>query len=52
MPDFNFNDEMQNYFDSLPKSLQQTIIMSDVKIDNIDELKSIAQGFLGNGNET
>lgn len=52
MPVNNFDNEMQEYFDSLPENLKQTIIMSDVKINSLQELKSIAQNFTGSSDET
>lgn len=51
MSDFNFDKETQAYFDTLPKIVQQTVIMSDVKINNVSELKAIAEGFTGKSDE-
>jgi hypothetical protein len=52
MPNFNFDKDTQAYFDSLPKNVQQTIIMSDVQIGSVEQLKSIAQGFMTSNDET
>lgn len=51
MPGNNFDSETQAYFDTLPKNIQQTVIMSDVKINNVSELKAIVEGFTGKNNE-
>lgn len=52
MSDYKFDKETQAYFDSLPKIVQQTVVMSDVKINNINDLKAIAEGFTEKTDET
>lgn len=42
------NNEMSNYFDSLPKAVQETIIQSHGKVQTLSELKSLAEGLMGN----
>ena len=37
----NFSPEMDNYFSSLPKYIQESIMQSGAKINSIEELKSI-----------
>ena len=51
MPDmFNFTPEMNNYFNSLPKNLQETILQTGAKINSLTDLKEIAKEFSGNEN--
>ena len=45
MPDmFNLTPQMQEYFDSLPEMIQETIIQSGAKINSLEDLKAIAEG--------
>lgn len=49
MPDlFNLTPEMNSYFNSLPKNLQETIIQSGAKINSLTDLKQVAKEFSGN----
>lgn len=49
MPDmFNLTPQMQQYFDSLPKMMQESIIQSGAKINSLDDLKAIAEGATQN----
>lgn len=38
--------EMNIYFDTLPKNVQETIIQSHGNVESLDELKSIAQNLM------
>lgn len=45
MPDmFNLTPQMQEYFDSLPKMVQESIIQSGAKINSLEDLKAVANG--------
>ncbi len=45
MPDmFNLTPQMQEYFNSLPEMLQESIIQSGAKINSLEDLKAIAEG--------
>lgn len=49
MPDlFNLTPEMKNYFNSLPKNMQETIVQSGAKINSLADLKEVAKEFQGN----
>ena len=49
MPDlFNLTPEMNDYFNSLPKNVQETILQSGAKINSLADLKEVAKGFTGN----
>lgn len=49
MPDlFNLSDDMKAYFNTLPQSLQVTIVQSGAKINSLEDLKSVAKEFTGN----
>lgn len=37
----NFSAEMNNYFNSLPKYIQENIVQSGAKINSLEELKNI-----------
>ncbi|MBO5105971.1 MAG: hypothetical protein J6C29_03635 [Clostridia bacterium] len=39
--------EMNIYFDTLPKNVQETIIQSHGNVSSLDELKSIANNLMG-----
>lgn len=39
-------DEINAYFDTLPKNIQETIIQSHGDVASLDELKSIANNLL------
>lgn len=41
-------NEVQNYFDSLPEYLRENIKQSNVKFDNVDDLKKYAQNMMKN----
>lgn len=52
MPDlFNLTPEMSNYFNSLPKNMQETIVQSGAKINSLEDLKQVAKEFGGNGSQ-
>lgn len=45
MPDmFNLTPQMQEYFNSLPKMMQESIIQSGVKINSLEDLKAVVEG--------
>lgn len=49
MPDmFNLTPQMQQYFNSLPKMTQETIIQSGAKINSLEDLKAVAEGTTEN----
>lgn len=49
MPDmFNLTPQMQEYFNSLPKMMQESIIQSGAKINSLDDLKAVVEGASGN----
>ena len=49
MPDmFNLTQDMQQYFNSLPQNVQESIIQSGAKINSLQDLKAVAEGFTGN----
>lgn len=49
MPDmFNLTPQMQEYYNSLPESVKESIIQSGAKINSLDDLKAVAEGFSGN----
>lgn len=49
MPDlFNLSPKMQEYFNSLPEIVQETIIQSGAKINSLDDLKAVAKGTMDN----
>lgn len=56
MPDlFNLTPQMQSYFDSLPKSVQQSMIMSGAKMNNLEDMKAVSNYLMGrtsNGDES
>ena len=39
--------EMNIYFDTLPKNVQETIIQSHGNVSSLDDLKSIANNLMG-----
>lgn len=41
---FNLTPQMQDYFDSLPKMIQESIILSGVQVNSIEDLKALAEG--------
>ena len=45
--DSNASNEMNIYFDTLPKNVQETIIQSHGSVASLDELKSIARNLMG-----
>lgn len=44
--DSNVSTEMNIYFDTLPKNVQETIIQSHGNVGSLEELKSIAQNLM------
>lgn len=52
MPDmFNFSDEMTNYFNTLPKVVQETIMQSGVQISNVADMQALVQNIQAGKNE-
>lgn len=48
MPDmFNLTPQMQEYYNSLPKAVQESIIQSGAIVNSLDDLKAVAEGFGG-----
>ena len=45
---FSLTPQMQEYFDSLPKAVQESRLQSGANANSLDELKAIAEGFTGN----
>ena len=41
------NSKIRECFDSLPKSIQETIMQSGADFNSAEELKNCAQNFLG-----
>ena len=51
MPDmFNLTPQMQEYFNSLPKMMQESIIQSGAKINSLADLEAVVQGATETGN--
>ena len=51
MPDlFNLTPEMNDYFNSLPKNVQETILQSGAKINSLTDLKEVVKGLTENEN--
>lgn len=51
MPDlFNLTPEMNDYFNSLPKNVQETILQSGAKINSLTDLKEVVKGLTDNEN--
>lgn len=49
MPDmFNLTQQMKEYFDNLPENVKESIYQSGAKINSLEDLKAIAEGFTGN----
>ncbi len=49
MPDmFNLTPQMQEYFNSLPEMIQESIIQSGAKINSLADLKAVAEGAAEN----
>lgn len=49
MPDlFNLTPEMNSYFDSLPKGMQENVIQSGAKINSLADLKQVVKELSGN----
>ncbi len=52
MPDlFNLTPEMNSYFNSLPKMVQESIVQSGAKINSLKDLETVATQFTGEQNE-
>lgn len=48
MPDmFNFSDEMKNYFNTLPKAVQEAMMQSGVQISNVADMQALVQNLQG-----
>lgn len=45
---FNLTPQMQEYFNSLPEMVQESIIQSGAKINSLEDLKAVAEGTTGN----
>lgn len=49
MPDmFNLTPQMQEYFNSLPEMIQESIIQSGAKINSLADLKAVAESTAEN----
>lgn len=48
---FNLTDEMQSYFDSLPKNIQQQLVLSDVSINSLVDMKNVVNTLRGESDE-
>ena len=49
MPDlFNLTPEMNNYFNTLPKGVQENIYQSGAKINSLADLKQVVKELSGN----
>lgn len=47
MPDiFNFTDEMQEYFDTLPPLVRESIKESYAKVSSLEDLKKCAENLM------
>ncbi len=52
MPDmFNFTDEMNNYFNSMPKSIQESIMQSGAKVNSVADMQAIVQQIQAKSDE-
>lgn len=40
------NKELTDYFDALPKAVQETIVQSHGNVQTIGELKALAEGLM------
>lgn len=40
------NQEMNLFFHTLPQAVQETMVQSGLKADNLEELKKCAQNFM------
>lgn len=49
MPTNNFDQEMQQYFNTLPVYVQETIKQTGVELKSIEELVSCAESMMENG---
>ncbi|MCM1286030.1 MAG: hypothetical protein NC213_06120 [Acetobacter sp.] len=45
---FNITPQMNEYFNSLPKAVQESLIQSGANANSLEELKAIVEGFSGN----
>lgn len=45
---FNVTPQMNEYFNSLPKAVQESLIQSGASANSLEELKAIVEGFSGN----
>ena len=43
----NMNSEMKSYFNSLPVSVRSAIVESGAKFETVEQLKVLAQAYLG-----
>ena len=49
MPDlFNLTPEMNDYFNALPKGMQENVIQSGAKINSLADLKQVVKELSGN----
>lgn len=49
MPDmFNLTQQMKEYFNTLPENVKESILQSGAKINSLEDLKAVAEGFTGN----
>ena len=47
----NMNMEMKTYFDSLPVSVRSAIVESGAKFETVEQLKVLAEAYLGRENQ-
>ena len=47
----NMSLEMQTYFDSLPVSVRSAIVESGAKFQTVEQLKVLAEAYLGRENQ-
>lgn len=48
---FDLTDEMQNYFNSLPKNIQQELVLSDASINSLVDMKAVVDALTGDCDE-
>ena len=45
-PNVMQDPNMKQYFDTLPPSVQETIMQSGVQVDSLEQLKACAENFM------
>lgn len=47
MPDmFNFSPDMQEYFNSLPMFVQETLKQNNIKVNSLEDLRTCAENMM------